>query len=347
MLNSVAWFRLRANDTDAIDANGTFTYTINWGDGTSSVVNGSRDTWVSRTYTTLSPNGFFTVTATARDSRGATGPLQTTSFIVSGYLVIADPINSLQSMLVVVGSNDEDRIKLKERGDDFLRITIRNEDRDVRVRGLQNIGNVSRILVFGWGDEDEITIDDDLYLPTQIWGGDDDDKIKGGSGNDIIFGERGDDTIYGGDGRDLLFGGLGEDRLYGDKHDDILVAGFTVFESAVPTNFAQNRNLSLAEQRAALEAIMAEWASNRTYAQRVANIRGSGSGPRANGNHFLIASNTLSSSTVFDDNAEDRIWGDSGMDWFLFNSDGDLGTKRDRVNDRNSNESFDDLDRWF
>lgn len=347
VLNNATRFRFKAYDTDSGDANGTFTYTVDWGDGTSSVVSASKDTYIWHTYTTLSPNGYFTITATATDERGAVGPAVSNQFIVSGYFVAVDPVNTQQSILIVVGTNDDDRIKLKERGDDYLKIKIQDDDHDVRVRGFQNIGNVARILVFGWDDEDEITIDDDIYLPTEIWGGDDDDKIKGGSGNDIIFGEAGDDKIYGGDGRDLLFGGLGEDRLYGDRHDDIIVAGFTVFESSVPTNFAYDRNLTLEQQRAAVEAIMAEWSSNRSYSQRVANIRGTGSGPRANGNNFLIASSTLANSTVFDDNAEDKIWGDSGIDWFFYNVDGDLGTKKDRAYDRSNSEARDDLDRWF
>ncbi len=348
VLGQTAWFQFKATDTDAIDANGTFTYTINWGDGSApTIVTGTRDKWVSHVYTTLSPTGQFQVTASATDGRGATGPIATSTFTVSGFKIISDPQNLGQSMLIVVGSIADDKIKLKERDDDFVRVTIRGQDNDVRVRGLADLGDVSRVLVFAFSGDDEITIDDDINLSTQIWGGQGDDKIKGGSGSDIIFGEAGDDKLYGGEGRDLLFGGLGEDKIFGDDQDDILVAGFTIYDIDDPSNFAYDRNLNLGQRRLAVEAIMAEWNSGRTYAQRIANIRGTGSATRANGNNFLIANSTLASNTVFDDNAEDKVEGDDGLDWFFVNTDGDLGTKKDKMEDRRSSETVDDIDRWF
>ena len=73
---------------------------------------------------------------------------------------------------------------------------------------------------------------------------------------------------------------------------------------------------------AALDAIMAEWTSARSYAHRVANLSGTGSGPRNNGNYFLIAGGP--SATVFDNGAIDVLNGGSGMDWFFANLVQDL-----------------------
>ena len=55
---------------------------------------------------------------------------------------------------------------------------------------------------------------------------------------------------------------------------DLLIAGTTAYDG----------------NEAALAAIMAEWTSGRDYATRIANLSGTGSGPRDNGSVFLMAS---------------------------------------------------------
>jgi Ca2+-binding RTX toxin-like protein len=105
--------------------------------------------------------------------------------------------------------------------------------------------------------------------------------------------------LHGGQGRDLLIGGLGADMLNGNAGDDLLIAGTTAFDV----------------HEEGLAAILAEWTSARRYADRVANLRGTGSGPRANGDVFLKASGP--DATVFDDGAVDRLQGASGGSWYF------------------------------
>ena len=107
------------------------------------------------------------------------------------------------------------------------------------------------------------------------------------------------DAGDGGAGNDVLIGGAGSDALLRQDGDDLLVAGTTAFD----------------DNLAALDAVLAEWTSGRTYAQRVANLRGTGSGPRANGNTFLKVSGP--GVTAFDDGAVDALDGASGSDWFF------------------------------
>ncbi len=66
-------------------------------------------------------------------------------------------------------------------------------------------------------------------------------------------------------------------------------------------------------------ALLAEWTSARTYAGRVANLRGTGSGSdfanRRNGDFFLQATGT--GATVVDDGARDVLFDIPGVDWLF------------------------------
>ncbi len=130
-------------------------------------------------------------------------------------------------------------------------------------------------------------------------GGDDSDWLFGGAGNDILLGGAGDDRLRGDAGRNLSIGGAGRDLLEVTGTDgDLIVAGTTAFDA----------------NRAALSTILAEWASTRSYALRVANIGGTGTGTRLNGNNFLRT------GTVLDDAAVDSLVGGvATLDWLLYN----------------------------
>ena len=99
----------------------------------------------------------------------------------------------------------------------------------------------------------------------------------------------------------------------------------------------------------ALAAVMAEWPSTRSYSQRVANISNrtiagtdaSEFGNRANSDCFRMAGGA--NRTVLDENTLDLLTGSSGQDWFLFNVDGESGSKRDNVTDLKTDELALDL----
>jgi Ca2+-binding RTX toxin-like protein len=187
-----------------------------------------------------------------------------------------------------------------------------------------------RLIANGEGGHDDITVNGSIALNAVLNGGAGNDRLKGGAGHDNLLGGEGDDLIVGGAGRDFLIGGTGADRLVGNADEDILVAGTTNFDA----------------QDAALYAIVSEWTSTRTYAQRTANISGTGAGPsfdaRLNGTYFLNAS-----ATVHDDNAKDMLTGAAGQDWFfanLFLDSGDDANKKDKITDLHANEFAIDLD---
>jgi hypothetical protein len=73
--------------------------------------------------------------------------------------------------------------------------------------------------------------ENNTWLPSEAYGGDDNDILTGGTGRDTLDGGDGDDTLngrggddslYGGDGDDVLKGGLNNDDLYGGDDDDRL-----------------------------------------------------------------------------------------------------------------------------
>jgi len=293
----------------------------------------------------------FSISATATDARGATSFVAKADFSVLGWTLMADPLHPNEAMLVIVGSQGSDKIKVKTKDNDYYKVSIRDRDDDIKRRGTV-YGDVKRILVFAHGGNDRVTIDDDVEFTVEVWGGAGDDEIKGGSGNDILMGEAGNDNLWGGNGRDIVIGGTGADRIHGDANDDLLIAGFTAFGSEfnqwAPSAFAASTRLTLHQQRAALESIMAEWASSRTYTERCNNIRGTGTGTRLNGNNFFKMSETvMTNNTVFDDSSVDQLWGGNGSDWFLANWNNDLGSVLDQLKDRSGSESQDDIDRWW
>jgi Ca2+-binding RTX toxin-like protein len=238
--------------------------------------------------------------------------------------------------LYVSGNLDDgrkDRLEVRARGGN-LEVFINGRLADTRP-----LATVQRVFFNGSGDDDRMDASG-LDLPVTMMGrgGDDkltggqgDDLLDGGSGRDHLDGGRGHDILVGGDGDDhldgasdgdLLIGGRGKDHLQGDGGEDLLIAGFTAFDA----------------NAAALNALLAEWVSPRDYEARVANLRGDGSGPHLNAGFYLRSSGA--DATVFDDQDDDRLTGDSGRDWFFAN----LGRKNDRITDRHLREFADELD---
>jgi hypothetical protein len=134
----------------------------------------------------------------------------------------------------------------------------------------------SRIVVFGYGGNNQITVAPDVRVPAWLDGGNGNNLLIGGGGNNVLIGGAGNDALIG--GRDLLIGGSGKDVLLGMGGGDILISGSTSFDS----------------NQVALAAIMSEWTSHDNYEQRVDDLTdapdpGPAFGQRLNGNYFLDA----------------------------------------------------------
>ena len=171
----------------------------------------------------------------------------------------------------------------------------------------------------GRGGKDELEggSGDDL-----LFGGDGDDEIEGNAGNDVLVGGDGKDVLNGGAGDDVLIGGRGKDDLFGSNGSDLLIGARTAFDT----------------DAVALSAVLAEWSSPRSYQNRIANLRGTGSGARANGNVFLKRSGP--DATVFGDSVSDKLTGGSGLDWFFAHL---TGNRKDKIHDLDNNELLEAL----
>jgi hypothetical protein len=155
-----------------------------------------------------------------------------------------------------------------------------------------------------------------------IFGGAANDILTGKDGqNNILIGNAGNDTLVGGNGRDILIGGYGADTLRGGSGEDILIGGRTNYDSSAPASIV------------ALDSIMAEWNSSRTYKQRIFNISNgtaansnqmdsSTFNTRQNSNNFLRSTGFSTDITVFDDAAVDGLFGDTNQDWLFSKTSG-------------------------
>jgi Ca2+-binding RTX toxin-like protein len=132
-------------------------------------------------------------------------------------------------------------------------------------------------------------------------GGSGNDLLQGGAGNDILVGGAGNDTLKAGTGKDVLIADGGADTLIGSTAitgSDLIIGGATIYDNNI----------------AALNAIMAEWASIDSYALKIARLTGTVKGGH-NGNVLLTT--TGSSPTVTNNHQASTLTGGAGLDWFF------------------------------
>jgi Ca2+-binding RTX toxin-like protein len=139
----------------------------------------------------------------------------------SGELVDgADPASQADAYS---GGSGRDTVTYGTRHDD-LHLSADNVAEDGAPNERDNLGaDVEN--VFGGSGDDQIaataTPAPDEDFPQSIPGSD----LYGGDGNDALAGGPGDDGLQGGDGNDELTGGPGRDSLGGQEGDDTLVGG--------------------------------------------------------------------------------------------------------------------------
>jgi large repetitive protein len=98
--------------------------------------------------------------------------------------------------------------------------TLAQADGDTSTANL-TFNFASSVGTTGTDGADTLVASDDTGVT--LYGGEGDDHLIGGAGNDTLYGEAGSDTLEGGAGNDYLDGGAGSDALYGGAGNDTLV----------------------------------------------------------------------------------------------------------------------------
>lgn len=306
-------FLLSAADPDPADQAANFTFDIDWnGDGTfDETVIGPTGLSVTHVF---SQSGDYTVQVRATDQNGGSSVMITHAISVVAWELQTDAVDPGKTNLVWGGTDGFDAfgflpgiVLIQALGNQFF-VTP-------RVEFLPGFNG--RLIVFAQGAGD-LVFADVLTSPVEF---------HGGAGDDVLVGGRGADWLDGGDGNDMLFGGTletdGDDSLFGGAGDDFLVGhlGADLLRGGVGQDLLVAGRLWFLDLPSAAFALQAEWTSGRPIAERVANLSGTGVGPRFNGDYFLTPG-----VTALTDSAVDQVLGDDDADWLLYDFAQDLAS---------------------
>jgi hypothetical protein len=136
-----------------------------------------------------------------------------------------------------------------------------------------------------------------------------------GSGNNVLIGGPGSNTLTdNGTSRNILIGGGGPNTITGNGND-ILLTGTTIYDPNTAANIA------------ALDAILAEWASTDSYGLRISKIT---SGIPVGSNTYWLNNTTVNSNrksnTVSDGPRQTQF-----QNWFIVNSSDAVTQRNERV----------------
>ncbi len=307
-------FTLTASDVSAVDQAGNFTFDVDWDgdlifDETFVVPSG---TDVTHRFTDISTP---TIRVQATDKDGGTGTVSTLPVTVTTHVLRDDGFGN--DDLIYGGTDGVDAVFFVGTTT-FVGIFAQLEGL-VLVNRFDAIGPVSgKIIAHGFDGGDVLVAELLLDHPIEMYGGDGGDVLVGGLQGDLLVGDEGNDLLIGGtnggvDGADTLLGGIGRDVLFGHLGADLLDGG-------AGEDLLVSDGITFSNIPAAVLSIQAEWVSGRSYDDRVANISGTGIGPRSNGDWFLTPN-----VTVIDDGSVDTLNGGLGeLDWFFYDFDQDL-----------------------
>jgi VCBS repeat-containing protein len=256
--------------------------------------------------------GTDTFTYRVRDGRGLAGTVATVSIEVTPAATPPPPPAGIQLVPDVTQPGKTALVIYGTAAAELIAVAPATGGVEVYLgANSQGVFNpTGRIVIYGRGGNDAILIAGSVSRQVWAYGDEGNDVIKLGSGGGLAFGGAGSDAIVGGTGRDVIVGGENADLLVGNPGDDILVSAMTIYDDR--STFASHED--------AWAKLYAEWASGRTFAERVNNLKGCTS-TGLNGSYLL------STAFLVDDHAADSIdilCGSSGSDWLIYKLGEDL-----------------------
>ncbi|MHB8900330.1 MAG: Calx-beta domain-containing protein, partial [Thermoguttaceae bacterium] len=244
--------------------------------------------------------------------------------------------------LLVVGGNARDSISFA--ADSQGQISARYNDKSF---GPYDV--TGRILAYGMKGDDQIALSSAISRDAVIDGGEGNDVLYGGSGNDRLYGGLGNDRLHGGNGNDWLFGDDGNDKLYGKAGNDALLGGQgnDVLDAGAGRNLligglgkddmkgGSGENILIGgttvydKTLAALETVMAEWTSPRSFVERTGRLDAGLTNPTLGSIRLKRSLAPGDGLTVSDDRVRDVFSDASTNDWLFDFSPWDKAERHD------------------
>src|SRR5262245_12833852 len=138
--------------------------------------------------------------------------------VIAGFGV--DTLDNNAAALIVLGTTGNDHIEVSQTGSLFM---VKDHN-TVLLNQAPSPAAVATIFAVGYDGNDKLDLSK-VAARTKIYGGDGNDDLDGGDGNDFLFGGAGNDKLDGHGGLDTLLGGVGNDTFYVDAVDVIVDLG--------------------------------------------------------------------------------------------------------------------------
>jgi len=140
-------------------------------------------------------------------------------------VVSANTATLRNGTLLVQGSNKSDTIRMSLAVEDHGLLQV---DINGKLAGRFSLADVKFVRTYGLGGSDMMTVDEaegPITTRVYMFGGNGNDTIMTGSGDDFVIGGKGDDVAETGDGNDYIEGNAGNDRLMAGNGRDTINGG--------------------------------------------------------------------------------------------------------------------------
>jgi Ca2+-binding RTX toxin-like protein len=170
----------------------------------------------------------FTISVTVKDDDGGVSSLGAATAFVRG-------VGLVNGVLYVLGTESADHVHIHRQGRDGLTVNAKLGSSKPNHQSFL-AADIDRIVVYGCAGNDHLQIglgsdnnsgsnNDGFVKDAAFYGGDGDDFLRTGDGNDLIDGGVGDDHISSRGGNDTIDAGSGNNQIWSGDGNDVITAG--------------------------------------------------------------------------------------------------------------------------